>query len=112
MNDEFVREMVIGFGFLEGLWLHIGFSPDSLLFSSLSSIAKTGGTDFLLLFVSQILPILVTITTLAIIYFQGGRLGLLCVGLAFFGGLFIATQFGVYLLLIGMILGYFIPLNS
>ncbi len=101
----FVQEFVIGLGFLSGLWLYVGFDPEAQIVGAFAGIAETlapnSGASSLIL----ALPAFVTIASLVAAYFAGGILGLIAVGLAFLGGVFLSSQFGIWMLIAGVICG-------
>ena len=101
----FVQEFVIGFGFLSGLWINVGVNPESEIYKAL---IEASGQSSLYIF----LWILDIIFILGIIYGSyriACWFGLVAVGLAFFGGIFITFSAGIWLLIFGLILGLFAP---
>jgi membrane-bound ClpP family serine protease len=105
-NNNFVIEFVVLFGFFSGFWIYAGVNPETEILKAVTSLVPGIGT---LLF--WIVSILVPLGTIATAYFIGKWLGLICIVLAFLGGVFIESN-GVYLLLIGLLVGWFTPLSS
>ncbi len=112
IGKSFVNEFVIGFGFLSGLWIHVGVDPEAEVIKALSSIVLQLAPNPMYSFAFWIIPIIATLGALAGSYFMGGWLGLISVGLAFLGGIFISSGFGVFCLIIGVLLGFIAPFAS
>jgi hypothetical protein len=109
--ESFVGEFVIGFGFLSGLFFHIGLDPEAeiskVLLELISIVNPSLGVTFsLLFFLAGIITIILSIIGA---HSVGGNLGLVAVGLAFFGGIFIESSIGICLLIAGVLLGWFAP---
>ena len=109
LGKSFVQEFVLGFGFLSGLWIHAGVDPEAEIIKALSSIVLQLAPNPMYSFAFWIIPIIATLGSLVGSYFLGGWLGLIAVGLAFLGGIFISSGFGVFCLIIGVILGFIAP---
>lgn len=89
----FLRESVILFGFLNGLWLAIGVNPGAALLEVAKGAADNllgagGPLDFIFTF----LPLALGIVALVLIYRRAGWLGFLAVGLAFLAGAWILAE--------------------
>ena len=94
-GDFFVQEFVIGLGLLSGMGIDIN-----------SEILKAlDVSPFLRISVS----IFIMILSLAGAFAMGKWVGLTAVTFAFIGGIFINTQFGAWMLIIGIILGFMSP---
>lgn len=109
VGETFIQEFVVGFGFLSGLWIHIGMNPEAEvigLFADLTDSLSSGTGISIFLMVIPFLMI-----TLSVIgaFLMGGWPGLIAVGLAFLGGLLISSMLGVILLFAAIILGLFAP---
>ena len=63
-------------------------------------------------FAFWIIPIVFTLISLFGSYFLGGWLGLIAVGLAFLGGIFFSSSFGLLILVIALILGFIGPYSQ
>jgi len=102
-----LRELITGFGFLEGIWLAIGINPDAEILRAFTSILfdLEAGANYI--FLLNILPVIVFIGTLFLIYHLGGKLGLIAVTCAFFGGLLILVTpiLSVILIFVGLGIG-------
>ena len=100
----FVQEFVIGFGFLNGIWIHVGINPETEIIRAFSQViqAISPSSGYSLLF--WILPIILTISLIAGAYFNGGWPGLIAVALALLAGILL-NPFGIFLLIIAIILG-------
>ncbi|MGV8151122.1 MAG: hypothetical protein ACP5NV_05320 [Candidatus Woesearchaeota archaeon] len=109
MTKNLIKSLVIGFGFLNGLWLAIGISPQDELIKFLRPILSEIHPILKTLFI--ILPailIIGTIITLFIIYKKGGIIGSLAVLTAFIAGAIILKNYiiSIGLLLIAIIIGH------
>ena len=103
-----LRELIIGFGFLNGVWLAIGINPQNFIIDFLKTSLENIHPILKIIFI--ILPILITIgTVLTIIkvYSKGGMLGAIAVLVAFAAGLLIIknTASSIIILLVAMLLG-------
>lgn len=112
IGKSFVQEFVLGFGFLSGLWIHVGVNPESEIIKAFASIIQELSPDPIYSFAFWLIPIIATLGSLAGSYFLGGWLGLIAVGLAFIGGIFISSGFGVFMLIIGILVGFIAPFTS
>lgn len=100
-----VKELIIGFGFAEGLWIYAGVNPITEIVRAFSEIVPKSSWFSL---VSFLLIFGVPIVQIVAVYCYGGVVGWLALLLAFLGGIFIGTGiWGVILVLAGMSLGYF-----
>ena len=84
-----LKEIITGFGFVEGLWLAIGINPEAEVLKAFTKILTDLGVDSGSLFLLKILPVIFLIATVLTVYRIGGILGLVAVGCAFLGGLLI-----------------------
>lgn len=101
LGKSFVQEFVIGFGFLSGLWIHVGINPETEIIKAFSSITPS--------LAFWIIPVITTLGSLVGSYFLGGWLGLIAVGLAFIGGIFFSSNLGVICLILGVLIGFAAP---
>lgn len=100
--EDLTKELIIGFGFLEGLWIYAGINPMGEIAKAFSKIAPGG------MFSSWFPLILFILTLIQIIavYIYGGVIGLIALLLAFLGGIFIGTGIlGIVLVVIAFFLG-------
>ena len=106
----FLKEFVVLFGFLNGIWVAVGLNPSATLLETIRGFlfALTGGFGALE-FVFALLPTILLIAMLYLILKKGGWLGLVAVLCAFLGGMQIVTdpRFAFALLVIAMGLGWF-----
>jgi hypothetical protein len=105
IGEHFVQEFVIGLGLLGGM----GVDPEGMILQSLNEVIKSlnPSMDFSLLI--AMLSILVTLGAVLGAYKVGSWVGIVAVGMAFLGGIFINTQFGVWMLVIAIFGGLFAP---
>ncbi|MCK5723467.1 MAG: hypothetical protein KAI84_13100 [Gammaproteobacteria bacterium] len=95
-NDQnaeiFFKKLIVGFGFLNGIWIAIGINPEAEFFKTLKEVIDTINPEnqFSILFI--ILPLIVLIATLILIKAIGGWLGFAAVGSGFIGGLLVLTS--------------------
>ena len=102
----FVQEFVIGIGFLNGLWIYTGVNPETeILKAFTASIPEMSSLLF------WIGVLILTVIPIAATYLIGKWLGLLAVFLAFIGGILIAS-WGIWPLMIGIIMGLFAPFTG
>lgn len=108
-QQAFLRESVVLFGFLNGLFLAIGVNPGRTLLAVLIEISDslTGGNGAVRL-VLTLLPLALLIFALYLIHKRAGWLGFVAVGLAFLSGLWLLAEpaTGSVLLLAALGLGY------
>lgn len=104
----FLKEFVILFGFLNGLWLALGINPGAELLEVLRGIVESLLAGVPVRFIFTLLPLVFLGAILWLIHKRGGWLGFLAVGLGFVAGLQIlaAPRVSFFLLLAAMALGY------
>ena len=107
-NERFVQEFVLVFGFLNGLWIYAGINPETEILRAFTQLVPEVAS-----FLFWIVVIILTIGPLIATYSMGkgiGKcLGIVAVLLAFLGGVFIES-WGIWSLLIGVIIGWYAPL--
>ncbi|MDV2988791.1 MAG: hypothetical protein P3T54_01340 [Dehalogenimonas sp.] len=101
----FLCEFVIGFGFLSGLWIHIGINPETEIIRAFASVADAITPETGISWVFWLIPLVTVGMSLWLTYVLGGILGLLAVGLAFIAGFSVDTDFGPPLLVVALIIG-------
>jgi len=102
-TEDLAKELIIGFGFLEGLWIYAGVNPMSEIAKAFSSIAPEGISFN---WFSTTLTFL-TIIQIIMVYVFGGVIGLVALVLAFLGGIFIGTGIlGIALVIIAFFVGW------
>ena len=107
-RTAFLKQAVIGFGFLSGLWVHLGFDPGTFVYALLQKLLvlsdpihqKWITLGFL------ILPVALTLSSVYGAYKRAGVWGLIAVGLAFLAGFFLSVA-SIALLLAAIVIGYF-----
>lgn len=109
IEKAFVQELVIGFGFLSGLWVYAGVNPEAEIIRAFSAIIETLMPNSGLGFVFWLIPIIALIATILSAFAISGWAGIVSIGLAFIGGVFIDSSFGVFILVIAVILGLIAP---
>lgn len=104
----FLKESVILFGFLNGLFLALGVNPGATLLEVARSVAENlVGSSGALALAFTLLPLLLVGAALYFIYRRGGWLGFVAVALAFFAGLALLASpvLGAALLVGALLLG-------
>jgi len=103
-----VKELIIGFGFLNGLWFAIGTSPETELLKIINQYVSLMPEILqkIVIVIPIILTILTVLTVIAI-YRKGGILGSLAIITAFAAGAILLKnwQVAVSLLLIAIVAG-------
>ncbi len=104
-----LRELIIGFGFLSGIWLTVGINPTEEILNALTNILNNFGINIGHIILLQVLPIILFLIFMCLIYRRGGKLGLVAVACAFIGGLLILTLpiLSVIFLFLGLGIGHF-----
>ncbi len=102
ITENLVKELIIGFGFVEGLWIYAGVNPMSEIARAFSKIAPEG-------MFSGVFPLIligITLIQILLVYVYGGVIGWIALILAFLGGIFIGTGvLGIVLVVIAFFLG-------
>ena len=108
----FVQEIVIPFGFLNGVWIYIGVNPKAEVLKAFSLIVQTFAPNSQFGLVFWLIPILTTIFYVLVSLLFGGWLGLIAVGLAYLAGLTILTGsfLGIVFFILAIILGFLAPI--
>ena len=107
-SRSLIKEFIIGFGFINGVWVAIGTSPQDLIFDFLKPYIGNLPTILQTIFV--IIPIILMILTIWMILKilkKGRLLGAIAVLMAFISGtiIFRDWQSSIVLLVIALILG-------
>ncbi len=105
----FIRESVIGLGFLTGLWTAIGISPQTVLLSIAERSADVILHDPSVRFFFVLLPIILLVAAVITAYKGGRVIGLISVVLAYCGGLVVLESLnlsGIFLIS-AILLGFF-----
>ena len=102
--EDLAKELIIGFGFLEGLWIYAGMNPMTEIANALSALVPEGTSFFGWQF--SLILFLATLFQIGLVYSYGGMWGILALILAYFGGIFIGTGYlGFALIFIAIPLG-------
>lgn len=105
----FLRESVIFFGFLNGLFLGLGVNPGATIFAVLGNIldSLTGGNGAVRLALT-LAPLALVALALYLIHKRAGLLGFVAVGIAFLSGLWLRPEpiTGALLLVAALAVGY------
>jgi len=104
LAEDLTKELILGFGFLEGLWIYAGVNPTTEIANAFSELAPEGmfsGWFPLALF-------FLTLIQIGLVYTYGGVIGLLALVLAYLGGIFIGTgSLGIILVVMAFFLGFY-----
>jgi hypothetical protein len=103
-----VKELIIGFGFLNGLWYAVGTSPETAILGFINRYINLMPT--ILQKIVLAIPIILiglTILTIITIYRKGGVLGSLAIIMAFIAGAIVLKnwQAAASLLLVSIVTG-------
>lgn len=107
IGEIFVREFVIGLGFVSGLFWRVGVDPEAVVFSALLDIYRQLAPDTRWSWYFWIAPFVITTTSWVGAYILGGGLGLLAVILALAGGFLYDSILGWILVIIAVVVGAF-----
>lgn len=108
-TSVFLKEFVVLFGFLNGVWVAVGVNPGATLLGTLEGfLVALVGASGPLLFAFALLPAVLTVGALFLILRRGGWLGLVAVLTAFLGGVQVVSNPAASLVLLGVAfaLGY------
>jgi len=112
-GERYVKEYVIGFGFLSGIFLAIGVDPQAEILKNLLNLLAQYNPDLASWYtiIFGIISVLILILTVLYAYGAGGLVGIVAILFAFGGGLLILWQpiIGIILLIIGVFLGRIAP---
>lgn len=109
-TGAFLKEFVVLFGFLNGVWIAVGVNPGREFLEILRGIVEgmTGANGWVELLFTWV-PVLLSIAALVAIFRKGGWLGFVAVAVAFFSGLFVLAdpRLSLGLLVAALVLGWF-----
>lgn len=107
-SSIFIRQFVIGLGFLSGVFTAIGIDPQGEIIRILGKAAGSVYPDPQISSLFIILPTLLLLISVITAYLKGGLLGLVSVIVAYFSGVSIIVSFTLAALLfaIAILLGY------
>lgn len=106
-GELFVREFVMGFGWVSGLFWRVGVDPETLILNALRDVYMRLTPDAGFGWLFWLVPILISITSWIGAFFLGGALGLTAVILALAAGFLYDTLIGWVLMFVAIILGGF-----
>lgn len=101
----FLKEFVILFGFLNGVWLAVGVNPGRELLEVLVGLAQGLVSGNVLTFFVTFVPLLLVAVMLYLIHRKGGWVGFLAVGCAFLAGLQVTSSPKAMFILLVVALG-------
>jgi hypothetical protein len=108
IESSFAKKFIIGFGYLNGLWLAVGTSPSDEVLKLLQPFVSSMPEYLKWIFVlAPSIITLLTLITIVIIYKKGGIIGGATVILAFFAGgiIFKNTLASIGLLVVAFLIG-------
>jgi hypothetical protein len=105
VGETFVQEFVIGLGLLSGM----GIDPDGMIIKTLGQIIPTLNSSVGLKIFFFLLPLIITVMSIIVAFVVGGWIGIIAIGLAFVGGIFIKSSVGGWLLIFGILIGLVAP---
>ncbi|NYZ75542.1 hypothetical protein H0O03_04755 [Candidatus Micrarchaeota archaeon] len=98
-----IKEFVLGFGFLGGLFLKFNIDPEGAVIAAFTAVPGFSSlTQW-----SLLITIAGTGSSILGAWVLGGGLGLIAVGLAFVGGLLLPLPIGIFFLMGGVLLAPF-----
>ena len=103
-----VKEIIVGFGFLNGLWYAVGTSPETEILGFLNRhIGAMPETLQKLVLIAPFVLMALTVITIISVYRKGGIFGSIAVLLSFISGALVIKNWKVSLiiLLIAIIIG-------
>jgi hypothetical protein len=107
-KQRFVRSAITSFGFLSGVWVHLGFDPQSWVHEIFRDLLVGAAPQYsqaiTVLFFAT--PIIAACVALLGMYRHAGWFGLLALTLAFYAGLRLDV-IGIVLLVIALAIGIF-----
>lgn len=108
-SAKFLREAVVLFGFLNGVWLGIGVNPGATLLQTLERVVEDLTGAGFVPFLFTLVPLVLLGAMLWYVGRRGGVLGFLAVGLAFVSGLVVlsAPVTSLVLLAAALAVGWF-----
>ena len=103
----YLKTTVIGFGFLSGLWVHLGFDPQSFVFGILQTVLLKVEPQYASVITALFfgLPIVLTLSSLLGAHSRGGWFGLAAVALAFAAGVLLNAT-SIPLMIIATVVGF------
>ncbi|MFA6072850.1 MAG: hypothetical protein WC758_01950 [Candidatus Woesearchaeota archaeon] len=109
VGSMFVLSFVLGFGFLSGFWINLGFNPKEEIMKIFVKLIQNLFPNPLYSFLFWAIPIVATIFSIYMAFKKGGFLGLLAVALAFSAGLSMPAISAFITLGFALIIGFASP---
>jgi len=109
MNNQskrFVKQFVLGFGFLSGVWVRIGFDPEDYVLNYAYTFLDYIFPGNVLSPWFWIIPVLLLVASIFGAYKNGKVLGILSVFIAFMAGLSVPDLYFLVLLVLAIIVGF------
>lgn len=104
-TQVFLKEFVVLFGFLSGVWVAVGVNPTATLLDVLAGFVRGLVSFGFVEIVFSFLPLAFLVGMLILIHRKGGVVGLLAVAAAFLGGAQIVSNPTASLILLAVALG-------
>ncbi|MEA3199648.1 MAG: hypothetical protein QOE90_1076 [Thermoplasmata archaeon] len=106
----FLKEFVVLFGFLNGVWIAVGVNPGREFLGIVQGLVEsaTGGNGWVKLLFTWV-PVALAIAALVAIFRKGGWLGFVAVLAGFLSGLYVLAdpRLSLGLLVVALALGWF-----
>ena len=102
-----VKDLIIGFGVAEGLWIYAGVNPIEEILNAFIPLLQGTQFEWYGPFSWVMLFIVVPIIQILLTYNWGGMLGILALLMAFISGIFIGNIVGILLAFAAVGLGYY-----
>lgn len=103
-SELIIKEVIIGIGVAEGMWINVGVNPFEEALNVFISLLY--GTEFEWYGpITKILLLIVSISQIVLIAALGRTLGLLALLIAFVGGIYIDSLFGIALVFLALYIG-------
>jgi len=101
-----LQEIIITFGFLNGLWIYTGINPETEILKAFTSLFPEQSS-----FLFWVIEILLIIIPIVIAFSISKWFGLIAVFLAFLGGVFIES-WGIWALIVAYLMGLYTPVSD
>lgn len=105
-SKRFVKQFVLGFGFLSGIWVKIGFDPEDFILNYAHKALDFVFPGNILSPWFWIVPVLLLAVSIYGSYVNGKVLGILAVFIAFMAGLSFPEMYFFVLLILAVIVGF------
>ena len=102
----FAQELVIGLGFIDGLWVYAGIHPETESFKAFTRLVPEMTSIWFWVGV-----LVLTVVTILATHLIGKSLGLLALLVSIVGGIFVET-WGIWIFVAALLIGLCIPLTA